>query len=255
MSQLTVTHPSTAMPLQDRAVNVLECLLGEADLQNGPVAFNCHSLGGLIVKKILLDLQQQAKRRSEAADLLGRVTRVVFAATPHTGSRQATQLENLRFLAWPSSIASTLVANDPSLREINVAYRGLADERRAILSHRIFYETVGTPAGMIVGEASADPGLPGDPPVPIDADHIGIVKPSDRRALIYVRTRQFIASPPGFASSAAQIHRCALPTVKSERPLNLLPKLVRVSAVAAVASIGFKGGYEAFSFRPIRRRN
>ena len=138
-------------------------------------------------------------------------------------------------------IASALVANDPNLRAINVAYRGLADERRTTLSHRIFYETAETPAGMIVGEASADPGLPGDPPVPIDADHIGIVKPSDRRALIYVRTRQFIESPPGFASSAAQIHRCALPTVKSERPLNLLPKLVRVSAVAAVASIGFKG--------------
>ena len=151
------------MPLQDRAANVLECLLGQADLRNGSVTFVCHSLGGLVVKKVLLNLQQQAIRRPEAADLLDRVTRVVFAATPHTGSGQASRLEHLWFLAWPSSNASTLVANDPSLRDINVAYRGLAEERRATLSHRVFCETTGTAVGMIVDQASADPGLPGDP--------------------------------------------------------------------------------------------
>jgi tetratricopeptide (TPR) repeat protein len=231
----------TAMPLQDRARNVLECLLGEADLQNGPVAFVCHSLGGLIIKKVLLNLQQQAGRRPEAANFLDRVMRVVFAATPHTGSRQATLLEHLRFLAWPSSITGTLVANDPTLRDINVAYRGLAEERRATLSHRIFYETAGTSAGMIVDQGSADPGLPGDPPGPIEANHIDIVKPSDRDAQIYVQTRQFIAPAAGSASGAAQIHRCALPTVTSERPLNILPKLVRVLALVVVALIGFKG--------------
>ena len=35
----------TAMPLQDRAVNVLECLLGSPSLRDGPVVFICHSLG------------------------------------------------------------------------------------------------------------------------------------------------------------------------------------------------------------------
>jgi pimeloyl-ACP methyl ester carboxylesterase len=231
----------TAMRLQDRAVNVLECLLGETGLQDGQVAFVCHSLGGLIVKKILLDLQQQARRRPEGVNFLDRVTRVVFAGTPHTGSGKAALLESLPFLAWPSSIASTLVANEPNLRAINVAYRGLTDERRTTLSHRIFYETAETHVGMIVGQSSADPGLPGDPPVPVDADHIGIVKPSDRGALIYLRTRQFITPPPGFASGVAQIHRCALPMIKSERPRHLLPKLGRILAVVVVACIGFKG--------------
>jgi hypothetical protein len=68
----------------------------------------------------------------------------------------------VRFLAWPSWPARTLVANDPTLRKINVAYRGLADERRDKLCHRIFYETQGTPAGIIVDEASSDPGLSGE---------------------------------------------------------------------------------------------
>jgi hypothetical protein len=44
---------ATAMPLQDRAVNVLECLLAEADLQDGPVAFICHSPWGVSCKEDL----------------------------------------------------------------------------------------------------------------------------------------------------------------------------------------------------------
>ncbi|MFZ1830347.1 MAG: alpha/beta fold hydrolase, partial [Candidatus Competibacteraceae bacterium] len=178
----------TAMPLQDRAVNALECLLGEPGLREGPITFICHSLGGLIVKQIMLDLHRQKGHRPEAAALWDRIAQVVFLATPHTGSRQGSWLDRLRFLAWPSSIARTLVANDPTLRAINVGYRGLADERRDRLHHRIFYETQGTPVGVIVDEASADPGLPGLPPIPIDADHVRIVKPADRSALQYART-------------------------------------------------------------------
>jgi len=92
----------TSMPLQDRAVNVLEILLGAPDLKTGPIVFVCHSLGGLIVKQLLLDLQQQKDRRKDAKDLLNRVTEIVFAATPHTGSRRASLLDRLRFFAWPS---------------------------------------------------------------------------------------------------------------------------------------------------------
>ena len=230
----------TSMPLQDRAVNIFEVLLTEPGLRTGPVIFVCHSLGGLIVKKVLLNLQQQAIRRPEAADLLERVTEVVFAATPHTGSAHATWLDRLRFLAWPSSIARALVANDPSLRDINVAYRGLADDRRSMLRHQIFYETRGTPAGSIVDEASADPGLTGDPPVPIDADHISIVKPQDRSSLLYARVRQFVELNPAVAGSG-EVEAFPLPVIRPDQPLNIVPKLIRICALALAALIAFKG--------------
>jgi tetratricopeptide (TPR) repeat protein len=230
----------TSMPLQDRAVNIFEVLLTEPGLRSGPIVFVCHSLGGLIVKKVLLNLQQQAKRRPEANDFLQRVTEIVFAATPHTGSAHATWLERLRFLAWPSSIARILVANDPSLRDINVAYRGLADERRNLLRHQIFYETRDTPVGGIVDEASADPGLPGDPPVPIDADHIRIVKPADRTSLLYARVRQFVELVPAVADGG-QLELPALPAVASDQSLNIAPKLIRIAALCLAALIAFKG--------------
>jgi tetratricopeptide (TPR) repeat protein len=232
----------TSMPLQDRAVNVLEVLLSEPGLKSGPIAFICHSLGGLIVKQILLDLQQQKDRRKEAKDLLGRVTQVVFAATPHTGSRRATLLDRLRFFAWPSTIARTLVANDPALRSINVAYRGFADESRDVLQHRVFYETQGTPAGVIVDEASAAPSLPGDPPVPVDADHISIVKPLHRFSVLYARTRDFIArSNPVPETQEGGLEICPLSPIQPEQPLNVLPKLIRIAAIGLVVLIGYKG--------------
>ena len=232
----------TSMPLQDRAVNVLEVLLSEPGLKSGPIAFICHSLGGLIVKQILLDLQQQKDRRKEAKDLLGRVTQFVLAATPHTGSRRATLLDRLRFFAWPSTIARTLVANDPALRSINVAYRGFADESRDVLQHRVFYETQGTPAGVIVDEASTDPGLPGDPPVPVDADHISIVKPLHRFSVLYARTRDFIAkSNPVPETQEGGLEICPLSPIQPEQPLNVLPKLIRIAAIGLVVLIGYKG--------------
>ncbi len=178
-----------------------------------PIIFIAHSLGGLIVKQVLLDLHQQKGRRPEAAALLECVTQVVFIATPHTGSRKASLLDRLRFLAWPSSMARVLVANDPALRAINVAYRGLAEELRGKLRHRIFYETHETQAGVIVDEASSDPGLPGDPPIPIDADHRTIANRSTaRRCSMPASGTSYRASSlrkkEQVRSSLAHSHRC-----------------------------------------------
>ena len=66
----------------------------------------------------------------------------------------------------------------------------------------------------------------GDPPVPVDADHISIVKPFHRFSVLYARTRDFIASNP--AAPEAQegsLDICPLPPIRSEQSLNVFPKL------------------------------
>ena len=94
---------------------------------------------------------------------------------------------------------------------------------------------------MIVDEASADPGLPGDPPVPIDADHISIVKPADRSSLLYQRTRQFIELIPADGNRIGDIELAALPIIRSDQPINIVPKLIRIAALGFAALIAFKG--------------
>ncbi|MFB6449580.1 alpha/beta fold hydrolase [Bradyrhizobium tunisiense] len=232
----------TSMALQDRAVNVLQVLLADETLRKSPTFLICHSLGGLLIKQILLLLKEQEERNPKARDLLASIKKIVFVATPHTGSRKATLLGQLSFLAWPSAIARSLVANDPALRQINVSYRDLADDRRAVLSHLIFYETQETFFGGIVDEASSDPGLQARP-IPIDANHITIAKPTDRGAQLYVGTRDFVLEglPP---PSEGHCVPSDLPVISHERSWNLIPKVARLAVMIAMATTAY------FYFKP-----
>ena len=230
----------TAMPLQDRAVNVRERLLAEPMLLKHPITFICHSLGGLIVKSILLDLKAREERNSDAAALLDRIKQVIFIATPHTGSRKATKLDQLRFLIWPTPIARSLIANNPSLRKLNVDYRILADDRQSQLSHQVYYETLDTPAGVIVDEASGDPGLHSEP-VPIHGNHITIAKPSNRDSDLYIRVMRFLSSYPSEKGKKLSLTVLELPSIKDGQPWNIVPKLMRVAAILILGTITFKG--------------
>jgi tetratricopeptide (TPR) repeat protein len=99
-----------------------------------------------------------------------------------------------------------------------------------------------TPAGVIVDEASSDPGLPGDPPVPVDANHVSIVKPFDRSSILYARTRDFIAkSHPVAETQEGALEIYPLPPIRSEQSPNIVPKLIRIAAIGLVALIGYKG--------------
>jgi triacylglycerol esterase/lipase EstA (alpha/beta hydrolase family) len=81
----------TAMPIQDRAKNVLECLLGCRELRGVPLVFVCHSLGGLVVKQVLRAADGRREFSAETRAFLNSVKGIVFIATPHTGSMQATR--------------------------------------------------------------------------------------------------------------------------------------------------------------------
>jgi hypothetical protein len=105
----------TAMPIQDRAKNVLECVLGQRELRGLPLVFVCHSLGGLVVKQALRAADgRRAYGDPEAKAFLDSVKGIVFIATPHTGSIQATLLDKLRLIAWPSASTVDLVKNMPT---------------------------------------------------------------------------------------------------------------------------------------------
>jgi WD40 repeat protein len=182
----------TAMPLQDRAGNVLEGLLVDLEKLRGPIVFVCHSLGGLVVKQLLREANDIQQGREEAAELLRRVRGVVFMATPHSGSELASVLDSFRTILRVSAATESLIKNDPTLRNLNTWYRDWS--LRSAIRHRVFFESIASHGVITVDPGSADPGLFEAKPIAIDADHIHICKPESREDLVYKSTRDFIAS-------------------------------------------------------------
>jgi tetratricopeptide (TPR) repeat protein len=217
-----------AMPLPDRAVNVLERLLLEPRLFEAPIIFICHSLGGLVVKEMLRLAQD---RGGNCAQLIERHLGAVFIATPHTGSSYANLIAYFENAARPNTLTQGLRRNDSHLRALKVWHVGWA--MRLPTMHLAFYEMqqcgVFAPTaqgwkrplnallkevqkeafGLIVDESSADPGLDGVQSIPLDADHFATCKPAHKGALIYQRTlsylRQAIEKPPQISARHMQL--------------------------------------------------
>jgi len=211
----------TAMHLPDQATNILARLLAEPTLERGPLILIGHSLGGLVIKELLRTAESKSRSQADAANLMARVEKVVFLATPHSGAGLASWGDRLRILARPSAATASLVRNDSSLRDLNLWYRDWANSRG--IAHLILTEA--EPArilGTIVPPDSADPGIANVRPVAIGADHTAICKPIDDTIDIYVFVRDFI-------NRAA-----ARPNEALETKLDALPDAIVTKLVAAL---------------------
>jgi hypothetical protein len=96
-------------------------------LARGPLIFIGHSLGGLIIKQLLRAADSMACDNTRAANLIERIEKVAFLATPHSGADLALWGDRLRMLIRPSAATASLVRNDPNLRDLNNWYRGWAN--------------------------------------------------------------------------------------------------------------------------------
>lgn len=223
-----------AMPFEDRTRNLAELLVMENFAPDVPVILIGHSLGGLFIKSILL-LMEEEDSRPEFAQMLQRVSGVIFLGTPHTGAGKASLLDWLRALAWPSPLTRALVADAPALRRINTSYRRFAQARGARLRHRVLFETRATLLGQIVSEGSADPGLNDAAPVGIDADHFGVAKPSDRQSLAYRIILDFVRDVVPSASDLTPVVR-DMPVYRSGSPVNWPGALGRIGGLGALVA-------------------
>ena len=188
----------TAMPLGDRARNILDLLHGEG-IGLRPIVFVCHSLGGLVVKQML---QAASTYGDTNWNKIAEQTKgVLFLATPHSGSGLADFLTTLKEIYLPGYLAAPmrfmrfnkpiaeLQAHAGPLRELNLWYRNNAG--RLGIQTKALYETQDTLGVVrVVNESSSDAGLGN--PVPIDADHFSICKPVSPEAQVFKTARQFI---------------------------------------------------------------
>lgn len=202
----------TAMPIADRARNLLE-LITTLNLATRPLVFVTHSMGGLIVKQLLRYASDQAAVNASARAALAATRGVVFLATPHAGASIASLAGYLRFWLRNTVALTEMEQNAAALRDLNQWYRANAGVQG--ITSKVYYETQDTGPIRVVDEASADPGMVGVEVVPIDADHISICRPARQDSLVYLGVRHFVTnilavSTPNQANQPAEPH--ATPT-------------------------------------------
>jgi hypothetical protein len=177
------------MNLYQRAKNVLETLAGY-EFGARPLVFVCHSLGGLLVKQILRTAQDstEADWKKVADSCVG----ILFLATPHSGSSLADLLK--AFSGCFSSPHVDKLLNDTSdLDELNANFRSLCQNKQIqVTAYHEMHKAY--KLATIVDAKSADPGVNASMPVPIDADHLNICKPSSRDSVLYLSIRRKLNS-------------------------------------------------------------
>ena len=193
-----------------------------------PCIFVCHSLGGLLIKRVLVEARAQAGADIDAFRHAN-VAAVMFLGTPHRGSAVATALNMLdgiknvsaKLLLPMLGLDPLLIANQvlstskliDELKRNSVGLQRLNEDfglyyaercRQGALRVRIYEETkptrvAGVPLRVVVSHDSTDPnlrphaGAPALLPIPVlDADHSSMVKPSSRDKPVYAALADLI---------------------------------------------------------------
>lgn len=154
-----------------------------------PTVFITHSLGGILTKLILAHCHGSSD--PDAAELAQKVVSVMFLATPHTAPALAGVAKH--FMPKLSSSHVTVLAGETTLlTKIGEDYKKYAGVT-PLLKNIAYYEAQPL-AGLaiVVSKEDADPGITGTTPIPIEADHLSICKPSSRDSMVHVSVSRHV---------------------------------------------------------------
>lgn len=177
----------SAMPLTDRATNVLD-QLNNSGIGNYPIVFICHSLGGLLVKQMLRNANDFGN--ADYKQIADQTRGIVFLSTPHSGSNIANWINHLSILLRPTVTLQELQAHQPGLRNLNLWFCN--HEKTPQTKILIYYEKIPLNGLLVVDETSANPGIKGVIPIPMDDDHVTICKPKDKNAQVYLGVKKLV---------------------------------------------------------------
>ncbi|EQC41023.1 hypothetical protein SDRG_02080, partial [Saprolegnia diclina VS20] len=180
--------------LEDTSRDLLQKLQkAQVGTSNRPVVFVTHSLGGIVLKKMLSDAPDH-----DMASLPEATSGMMFYSTPHHGSPVAVALQRINVKSL--NLAHPVVADlhgTPRLKHLNEWCAAFAAEKGANLHVLSVGETrpmkipiVGVEA-VVVPEASSNPGF-GEYVRLDDADHIDVCKPKSIDDVRYTLARDFI---------------------------------------------------------------
>ncbi len=113
--------------LEDRSRDILRKLRASG-VGRRPVVFVGHSMGGLVIKRMLTRARES---EDEAERAVASNTRgVVFYSTPHLGSRVAKLNSYSKYLFFPTTEVQDLEAGSPQLADLHHTFVDLVNARK-----------------------------------------------------------------------------------------------------------------------------
>lgn len=186
-----------AMQLSAQTQNILDLLVSEPGLKTASFVMIGHSMGGLMIKKMVVAAMTTGVPRYE--ELISRLKGVVFVGTPHFGSSFATLGNALKMFRTNEHVGE-MAAHKAGLSELNTQFLKL--HRRLEIAMRVFSETRGIlgrrffglfPGPLVVNSTSSDPHFEGEIAVPLPEDHSSICKPKNTNAQIHKSVLHFLS--------------------------------------------------------------
>ena len=143
------------------------------------IALICHSLGGLVARKYLIEEVKQERRL--------RVDKLLLFAVPNNGAGLSVPA---RYISWQHNQLTQLCRNSELIDDLNTEWARLK------MSDRVNVRYVVAGQDRVVDKASAI-GQWGNENVDqvLDADHVSIVKPRSSADMSYLLFRRFVLGP------------------------------------------------------------
>lgn len=192
------TFSDPGMMIEKRAGNIAQKLVNSG-LGKLPIIFITHSMGGLLIKRLVVTSQIQPD--VEYKNLVRMIRGIVFCATPHRGSDFATAASILgTFFGNVQSHVAEMHRDSEQLdllhdrfvewhRNNPVPIKSYA-EHNGLLKRKWWGRPV--PLGCVVSRSSANPNIAGHVVDDVDYDHLNLVKPHDRSHDVYLGVLRFI---------------------------------------------------------------
>ncbi len=177
--------------IQDIAVGLADSLASRANPAPA-LMFVTHSLGGLVVKQMIRKCCDSAD--SSFNDIARGVRAIAFLATPHQGAHLAKTFDTILHHAKSTAVQQLAYSND-TLVDLHEFFRTWATKNNVAV--KPYYETQFTWGVHVVDKVTANPNVYGADPVAVQADHIGICKPTSRTAPVFSSITKMIEMQVG----------------------------------------------------------
>jgi hypothetical protein len=145
-------------------------------------------VGNSIVKQLLRHARDSKDPKWQA--IVQQTKVIIFLSTPHSGADLAGWMKHIGTLLRMTVSVDELESHHPRLRGLNQWYRNHVGDLG--IKTFVYCEKLPTRGILVVNETTADPGIPGLTPIPMDEDHISICKPKTKEAQVYRRVKQLI---------------------------------------------------------------